>query len=380
MCRTGRATNTPTTAVASTVTMSANQQRARYGLDRSQTESSKSTDSSHPAETNNLEKPTTDCPECSCESFTVDETNGEVTCNDCDTVIDEVVFYTDPNWSARSTAKHREDTTTASNTETGLQRNKEGGHIDYADKGPFGTLSAARRAKITRLRIRNREASADDNEFRVCQQDITRITGQLGVPYRVQEKANEFCETILQQVDTEHYSLEAIAAVALAKSLEIHSDLFDIEDILDYTAADNMVVTETYDRINGLVDTGKGAADNLFNLALSELAPDIHVGDTAVAQASTIRESMPTGEFQSFHSDRAQTATALYVALLNDGSHVSQGEIAAALNIEQSALRDCYSDLTDLIQASVIEGNESETNSIPVPNSTAERTQTTLKR
>ncbi len=286
------------------------------------------------------------CPQCGSDRLVYDAVRGEVICAVCGFVISEREIDRGPEWRAFE-GEEREKRSRVGIPISRYTPDALATEIDWRSKDAAGReLGLRKKVEMFRLRrwhMRAQAQSSLERNLIQAQQELERLSAQLGLPKRVVDRAAEIYRRALEAGLVRGRSIESVVAAAI------------------YAACREMKVPRTLDEISKYTRAGRKEVARCYRLLLRETPVKIplpdpvdfvpRIGNVLRVSAATIRDAIDILKqarqlgVTAGKDPAGLAAAAIYVAALRRGEVRTQKEVARAAQVTEVTVRNRYKEL-----------------------------------
>jgi len=284
---------------------------------------------------------TESCPDCGCKSFLTNKRSGEVTCRQCNFVIEDALVdhgaetrsfeMTDVEKNSRSGAPF--DPRVADNLATSI-----------GNRSDLAKLNTKTKAMIGRIKKKNAWTSSSfEQNLKHALTNLKLISNQLNIPNRVEKEAAEIYRKAAEKNLTLKRSIENIVIGSLYIACRVNDIARSLKEFSELTGTDVKIIAKTYKmllREIGIKITPINPIDYTARFASSlKMTPKVQT------KAVKLAEQLKKKGLTSGLSPVSVAASALYIAGLMLKEKRTQREVAEVSGITETTLRNRCKDI-----------------------------------
>lgn len=300
-------------------------------------------------ETDTKEATKSTCPECSGQ---INHVAGEIVCDDCGLVIDDIEIDRGPEWRAfDSTEKDKKSRVGAPTTnmmhDKGLSTN-----IDWRNQDAYGnTLGAKQRQKMQRLRKWNERFRTRDSKERNLKQalgEIDRMASALGLPETVRETASVIYRRALDENLLPGRSIEGVSTAAVYGAARQAGVPRSLDEVTGVSRVEKSEIARTFRYISRELGLGIQPADP--ERYVPRFASELNLSEESEQRA---KELLRNAKEQGVHSGKSPVglaAAAVYAASLLTNEKTTQSAVSDVADISEVTIRNRYHELLEAEQ------------------------------
>ncbi len=295
-----------------------------------------------------------ECPECGGSHLAEDSRHGELVCEDCGLVVDDVQVDRGPDWRAFDSAERdRKSRVGGPVTETMHDRGLST-EIDWRDRDASGqALSSERRSQMNRLRKWHKRSQAKGKERRLRHAlgEIERMSSALNVPDNTQEIAAVVFRKAHSEGLLPGRSVEGVAAASLYAAARQENLPRSLDDVADVSRVDRQELARTYRYI--LRELSLEIAPTDPANFVPQIASELGVSDEVERRAVEIIEDTSEMGLTSGKSPKGYAAAAIYLASILANDKRTQNDVAEVAEVTEVTIRNRYQEQAEAIGAAV---------------------------
>ena len=302
-------------------------------------------------QTDEQEKTTPDCPECS-GSLVVDDEHGETVCQDCGLVVEEDSVDRGPEWRAFDSKEKDEKSRVGAPTTNMMHDKGLSTNIDWRDKDAYGNaLGAKQRKKMQRLRKWNERFRTRDSKERNLKQalgEIDRMASALGLPENVRETASVIYRRALDENLLPGRSIEGVSTASVYAAARQAGVPRSLDEITDVSRVEKSEIARTYRYVVRELGLEVKPADP--ESYVPRFASSLGLSEEAERRA---RQLLQNAKEQGVHSGKSPVglaAAAVYAAALLTNEKTTQAAVSEVADISEVTIRNRYHELLEAEQ------------------------------
>jgi len=294
-------------------------------------------------------EPFSSCPEC--DGLVIhDDERGEMTCEECGLVLDDVSIDRGPEWRAFYSDEKDEKSRVGAPTTKLMHDKGLSTTISWQDKDAYGqSVSSRKRARLQRLRTwdeRFRTKDAHERNLKQALGEISRMASALDIPDPVRETAGTIYRRAVKDDLLPGRSIEGVATAALYAAARKHGTPRQLAEFAEVSRVEEIRIQRAYRYLSRELGLAIEPADPLEYVP--QFASALDVSDEAVRQA---RDILTTAKAQGAHSGKSPAglaAAALYAATHLTNEQLTQETVSNAANVSRVTIRNRYQELLDV--------------------------------
>lgn len=313
--------------------------------DQQNSEETKEANTEEKQDGNEIEK----CPECD-GRLSDQHQQGEVICEDCGLVVDEMNIDRGPEWRAFDSAERDEKSRVGAPTTNMMHDKGLSTNIDWKNKDAYGrSISSEQRKKMQRLRKWNERFRTRDARERNLKQalgEIDRMSSALGIPQSVRETASVIYRRSLKEDLLPGRSIEGMSSAALYAAIRKSGVPRSLDDIVQVSRVDENEIARSY-------------RYTVRELSLEVQPPDpvqyvpqyisqMELSDQVERIAVDLLEDAKEEALHSGKHPVGMAAAAIYAAALLANQKITQSEVSAATDVSEVTIRNRYQEILEV--------------------------------
>lgn len=289
------------------------------------------------------------CPECD-GRLTDQHQQGEVICEDCGLVVDELNIDRGPEWRAFDSAERDQKSRVGAPTTNMMHDKGLSTNIDWKNKDAYGrSISSEQRKKMQRLRKWNERFRTRDARERNLKQalgEIDRMSSALGIPQNVRETASVIYRRSLKEDLLPGRSIEGMASAALYAAIRQSGVPRSLDDIVQVSRVDENEIARSYRYTVRELSLEVQPPDPVQYVPqyISEMELSDQVERIAVDLLEEAKE-------EALHSGKhpvGMAAAAIYAAALLANEKITQSEVSEATDVSEVTIRNRYQEILEV--------------------------------
>ncbi len=284
------------------------------------------------------------CPECGSSNLVRDYTRGELLCESCGLVLDDVQIDLGPEWTAYDTSERdklartgapRNYSTQAINLTTVIpssNRDSKGNRIPAREMEKF--------YRIRKLQHHSGRSKPGERSLPETLRTMDRVSSSLGLPRSVREEAGFICKKALEKGFLRGRSIDALVAAAVYASCRINGVPRTLEELSEVTGMTRKIIAKAY-----------GALSRALQLRVPQSKPadyisrfcsELGLGTSVEAEARKILKEIDDTDSSLSLSPVGTSAAVIYLASLACGERRPQKAIAKVAGVSEVTLRNRF--------------------------------------
>jgi transcription initiation factor TFIIB len=286
------------------------------------------------------------CPECGSKELVTDLSSGEVACNNCGLVINDMILDQQPEWKAFTLEETR------ANARVGLPT-----ALHHFDKGLSTTflpyrdahgrrLSTKKRLDMMRLRrwdTRARMNSSGQRNLSQAMSALNLLTDNLNIPDDVREKAALIYRRAFNKGLIRGRSIKSFAAASLYAACRLTRIPRSLNTIVDSSSRSRKGIARNYRLLMRELDLTMPIDDP--TIYVSKIASQVRLSQKTQNTALTILEKAKKLKADVGKDPAGLAAAALYIAVKTHGEKGTQKQLAKAADVTEVTVRNRYKGL-----------------------------------
>ena len=297
---------------------------------------------------------TRSCPDCGSQSLIQDFTRGDLICDQCGTVVDDMLIDDSPEWRAYSAEERANRSRTGAPTNYSIHDKGLSTQIALEDRDAYGAkLSAQKKFQFYRLRkwnTRSRIASSKDRNLTKAMRELDRLSSQLTLPRSVKDTSAIIYRKALEANLIRGRSIEEMIAAST------------------YAAARQRHLPRTLDEVSEHSRVSKKELGRAYRLLVMELKLKIPLADPINYVVRYSAELELTGEVSRSAKEILReakrkrmtqgkdpvslAAASIYIAGILYDQALTQQQIADIASVTEVTIRNRYKELVKELEIS----------------------------
>ncbi len=285
------------------------------------------------------------CPECGKGRLVIDESHGEVCCDQCGLVVAENLIDSGPDW--RSFAGDARSNAERASPLTPMQHDYGFGSVMWGRTDAHGkSVQPSNLPQLKRMQKWDRRSKfkrGTERNLATALSEIRRMATSTDAPRTVQESAGRFYRTATEKNLIRGRSIDSVAAACLYAALRSHGVPRSLEEIASVSKVDRREIGRVY----------KVIAHEL-GIALAPVSPEAYVPrfssrlrlkpETEGRAMEFVRQAL-LAERVSGKDPKSVAAAAIYVASILAGEPRTQRDVSEATGVTEVTIRNRYKEL-----------------------------------
>ena len=289
------------------------------------------------------------CPECGSKNIILDYQHGDLLCNNCGLILDELYLYQGDEWISNDSDvdDHKVRTGPPENPrvfDKGLAT-----EIDNKNRDSYGKpISNENRSQLYRLRKwqkRLRASNALEKNLKKAYQEIDRIGSVLGLSNKMREEACHLYKKAVKKNLIRGRSINCIASSCIYTTCRQFGNPRTMEEISDVTLLDKRDIGRTYRFLCRELELKikPTKSQEYIERYCNELDLNVDV----IKSAKEILNDAETEEILSGKSPSGLAAAAIYIAAKNKKFKITQEKIANVSSVTEVTIRNRYKEIVE---------------------------------
>lgn len=288
------------------------------------------------------------CGECASRNLLVDDTRGEIVCNDCGLVLQENTIDQGAEWSVFSPEDESRARTGAPVNmmlhDKGLSTDIDWQNKDYSGK------AVVNRSQLHRMRkwqARARSSNSRERNLQNAMQEMSTMGGRLDLPKSIQSEAAVIYRRALEANIIRGRSIPGVAAACLYIACELSGVPRPIADVSHKLRMGKKELGRTIRQVKMKlrIRTQPKEASQFIGQFCSKLGLRSDIENSAVEMFREIKEL----ELDSGRGPTGLAAALIYIAAMKGGQRRTQREIADVSGVTEVTIRNRYKELSSAL-------------------------------
>lgn len=294
-------------------------------------------------------RPVNVCPECGSQDITLDYEHGDILCNCCGLILDELYIYEGDEWLSND---HEEDDY---KIRTGPPENARVFDIglttviDNKDKDSYGKpISNRNRSQLYRLRKwqkRLRASNSLEKNLKKAFIEIDRIGSILGLSNQIREEACLLYKNAVKKNLIRGRSINCIASSCIYTTCRVKGVPRTMQEISEVTLLDKREIGRTYRFLCRELELNIQPArpQEYIERFCNSLDLDVNIQ----RDAKDIIHKAEESEIISCKKPSGLAAASIYIAAKNRRVKITQRKIAEVSCVTEVTIRNRYKELVE---------------------------------
>jgi len=289
------------------------------------------------------------CPICGSKELVTDSGSGEVVCNKCGLVIEDLMLEQKPEWRAFTPEETRAKARTG--PLTSLKKFDKGLSTTFQPyKDTYGrSLPMRERLKMMRLRkwnIRARVHSSAERNLSQAMTELTRLSDKLHIPASVGENAAFIYRKALDEGLIRGRSIKSIAAAALYAACRLTRTPRSLKEVAEASTRSRKDISRFYRLLHRELEMNMPVPDPAKYV--SKIASKVGLSQKTQNTAIQLLQEASKRNAIVGKGPMGMAAATLYIAAAMNGETITQREVAEAAGVTEVTIRNRYQDLDRL--------------------------------
>jgi len=287
------------------------------------------------------------CPDCGSQALVQDFTRGDLICQNCGTVVDDMLIDDSPEWRAYSAEERASRSRTGAPTNYSIHDKGLSTQIAMEDRDAYGAkLSASKKYQFYRLRkwnTRSRIASSKDRNLTKAMRELDRLSSQLSLPRSVKDTSAIIYRKALEANLIRGRSIEEMIAAST------------------YAAARQRHLPRTLDEVSDHSRISKKELGRAYRLLVQELrlkipladpinyvvryAAELELSGEVARAAKEILAEAKRKKMTQGKDPVSLAAASIYIAGILYDQALTQQQIADIASVTEVTIRNRYKEL-----------------------------------
>lgn len=287
------------------------------------------------------------CPECGGQSFIKDNDLGEVVCESCGLVVQDVMIDEKPEWRA-FTPEERQSRRRVGPSTSYYLYDKGLSTVMKFDKDSSGrSLSSETRYKMLRLRrwhIRSRLHSTFERNLSQAMNELERLCDKLKIPPNIKETAAVIYRKSLKEGLVRGRSIAALTAASLYAACRMTRTPRTLKEIARASPRTRKEISRCYRLI--LRETNPRMPIDDPSKYVSKIASGVGLNPKIEYKSIELLERARKQRITTGKDPKGLAAAAIYIASILEGTNITQREIAESAGVTEVTVRNRYKGLS----------------------------------
>lgn len=292
------------------------------------------------------------CPECNNENLILDESRGEIICNECGLVLKQRVIDSGPEWRAFSSEEARKKVRVGAPTTLTLHDKGLSTMIGWRNKDAYGKqISPKMKAEVYRLKkwnVRTRTNRSIDRNLAYAMNELDRFSSQLNLSKELKESAAYIYRKMAHKNLIRGRSIEAMLIASVYLSCRIKNIPKTIDDFIEFASVDKKKIARCYRLI---------LRELKINIEVSSpinfvprFCAELKLSGRTQNRAALILNLAKKYRITVGKAPTGLAGAALYVAAIQEGERRTQKEISIAAGVTEATIRNRYKEIMNSLR------------------------------
>ncbi len=292
---------------------------------------------------------TTKCPECGSRRLSQDYDRGELVCDECGLVIEDVYIDKGPEWRSFDMVQEENRARTGAPMTEMLHDKGLSTSIDRRNKDSYGkTISGTNRAQIYRLRKwqrRTRISGGKERNLASALKELKRMGSIMELPSNVVEKTAFLYREAVEKDLIRGRSIKIILVSLLYVVCRLENIPRMLDDFAENSEYNRKEIGRTYRFLSRkMVLKMKPSRPEEY---LQRFCNTLSLRGEVKKRAEEILKMAEEKNLVSGKGPTGMAAAAIYIASINYGDKRTQNEIAEIANVTEVTVRNRYKELVE---------------------------------
>lgn len=298
----------------------------------------------------------TKCPECNSSNLAQDYGRGELVCNQCGLVIDDIYIDHGPEWRAFDSEQHELRARTGAPIDYTAHNKGFNTIIGWENRDSYGkSIPLKSRAQLHRLRrwqFRIRNVRGVENNLASALPSIDRIISAMELSRNVREAAIMIYRRAVEKNLVRGRSIAVMAAAAIYAACRQCGTLETLDEFSELSDIDRKDIGRTYRFL---------ARELQLRLMptspqdyVSRFCTELGLSEETRKNALDILQRAEELELTSGKGPTGIAAAAIYIASVLSDEHRIQREVADVAGVTEVTIRNRYKEMADKMHLQVI--------------------------
>ncbi len=289
------------------------------------------------------------CPECGSQNIILDYQHGDLLCNKCGLILDELYLYQGDEWLSNDSDEDNHKIRTGPPENPRVFDKGLTTEIDNKNKDSYGKpISNQNRSQLYRLRKwqkRLRASNALEKNLKKAFREIDRIGSVLGLSNQMREEACHLYKKAVKKNLIRGRSINCIASSCIYTTCRQVGKPRTMEEISSVTLLDKRDIGRTYRFLCRELELKiePTRSQEYIERYCNELDLNVDV----IKDAKEILNEAEVGEILSGKSPSGLAAAAIYISAKNKKIKITQKKIADVSSVTEVTIRNRYKELVE---------------------------------
>ncbi len=289
------------------------------------------------------------CPECGSQNIILDYQHGDLLCNSCGLILDELYIYQGDEWLSNDSDVEDQKVRTGPPDKVRVFDKGLSTEIDHRNKDSYGKpISNKNRSQLYRLRKwqkRMMASNAMEKNLRKAFREIERIGSIISLPNTVREEACVLYREAVKKNLIRGRSINCIASSCVYTTCRKAGIPRTLDEISEVTMLDKREIGRTYRFICKELQLKMEPvkAQDYIERFCNELGLDNNIQK----EAKKIIDEAERIEMLSGKCPSGLAAAAIYISAKNRKKKITQHDIAKVAFVTEVTIRNRYKELVE---------------------------------
>ncbi len=284
------------------------------------------------------------CPECGSSNLARDYTRGELICESCGLVLDDMQIDLGPEWTAYDTSERDKLARTGAPRNYSSQTINLTTIIPSSNRDSRGNRIPAREMeklyRIRKLQHHSGRSKPGERSLPETLRTMDRFSSSLGLPRSVREEAGFICKKALEKGFLRGRSIDALVAAAVYASCRINGVPRTLEELSEVTGITRKVIAKAYGALSRTLQLR--VPQSKPSDYISRFCSELGLGTSVETEARKILKEIDDTDGSLSLSPVGTSAAVIYLASLACGERRPQKAIAKVAGVSEVTLRNRF--------------------------------------
>ncbi|MFO7792530.1 MAG: TFIIB-type zinc ribbon-containing protein [Candidatus Saliniplasma sp.] len=289
------------------------------------------------------------CPECGSHNIVLDNQHGELLCNKCGLVLEELYFYEGDEWLSNDFEIEGDKIRTGPPANVRVFDKGLTTIIDHKDKDSYGKpISKSTRSQLYRLRKwqkRLRASNALEKNLEKAFREIDRIGSVLGLPRPVREVSCSLYKNAVKKNLIRGRNINCIAASCVYTTCKQAGIPRTLKEISEVTLFKKREIGRAY--ISLCRELKLKIEPVKAQYYIERFCDRLELDGRIQRDAKEIIDKAESLRFLSGKCPSGLAAAAIYIAAKNRRDKITQKKIARVASVTEVTIRNRYKELVE---------------------------------
>lgn len=292
------------------------------------------------------------CPECNNENLVLDESRGEIICNECGLVLKQRVIDSGPEWRAFSSEEARKKVRVGAPTTLTLHDKGLSTMIGWRNKDAYGKqISPKMKADVYRLKkwnVRTRTNRSIDRNLAYAMNELDRFSSQLNLSKELKESAAYIYRKMAHKNLIRGRSIEAMLIASVYLSCRINNIPKTLDDFIEFASVDKKKIARCYRLILRELNINIEVSSPIN--FVPRFCAELNLSGRTQNRAALILNLAKKYRITVGKAPTGLAGAALYVAAIQEGERRTQKEISIAAGVTEATIRNRYKEIMNSLR------------------------------